>query len=149
MQVPEGGHCSDTDCGILAQAQTAKFDWVLLLGQLEEDSKGKLAGIAKLGKRAMPAPEYSSGDGLESLRRLTWRVIYADTCYYLSYTVTQRFSLSQIAINGYVVCSRKHSVFQQVCYPALVVLMAQNTGPLVGIEHLAYEEQHNVLPSSE
>lgn len=83
--------------------------------QLEEDSKqGKLGGIARLGKRTFATPEFSAGEGIEPLRRLTWRVVYANWCYYISYTVLQRFAVSQIAINGFVVCIRKHSVFQQV-----------------------------------
>lgn len=59
-------------------------------------------------------PEAATGDGVQPVRRLTWRVVHADSCYYLSYTVMQRFAVSQIAINGFPVHSRKHSVFQQV-----------------------------------
>ena len=92
----------------------------LAVAQLEEDSKGKLVGVARLGKRTLAMPEYATGDGQEAVRRLTWRMVYADHCYYLSYTVMQRFAVSQIAINGFIVCSRKHSVFQQVAHASLL-----------------------------
>ena len=64
--------------------------------------------------RVLPEPELSAGDGVEPLRRLTWRVVHAMTCYYLSFTVMRRFTVSQITINGFVVCCRKHSLLQQV-----------------------------------
>lgn len=82
--------------------------------QLEEDGKGRLGGSARLAKRTLPAPETSAGPGMEGLRRLTWRVVYQSSCYYVTYTVAQRFSLTQIAVNGFPVCERKHSIFQQV-----------------------------------
>lgn len=90
--------------------------------QLDEDNRGRLSGTAKLGKRSLPSPEYFLGEGAEGLRRLTWRFVFKGFCYYLSYTVSQRFAVSQIAVNGFPVCQKKHGMFQQVCnMPVLTV----------------------------
>lgn len=86
-----------------------------MCAQLEEDNKGRLSGQAKLGKRSLQSPEYFVGEGAEGLRRLTWRFVFKGFCFYLSYTVSQRFAISQVAVNGYPVCQKKHGMFQQVC----------------------------------
>ncbi|KAK9792727.1 hypothetical protein WJX73_008655 [Symbiochloris irregularis] len=82
--------------------------------KLEEDNKSRLSGTAKLGKRSLQSPEYFTGDGSEGLRRLTWRFVFKGFCFYLSYTVSQRFAVSQLAVNGYPVCQKKHGMFQQL-----------------------------------
>ena len=65
--------------------------------------------------QSLPAPEFCLGAGAESIRRLTWRTVYRGSCYYLTLTVSQRFARSQLALNGFVLETRKHSMLTQVC----------------------------------
>lgn len=111
--------CTESSCLCQYAFKPGWKSGVHMLLQLEEDAKGKLGGVARLGKRTLRPPEYAAGEGIEPVRRLTWRLVHGHACYYLSYTVLHRFALSQIAINGFPLCTRKHSVFQQVqpCLP--------------------------------
>ena len=54
------------------------------------------------------------GAGTEALRRLTWRIVYRGSCFYLTLTISQRFARSQLALNGCVLETRKHGVLAQV-----------------------------------
>ena len=83
------------------------------------EGKGKLQGSARVGEQQLPPPEVDAGKGLVAARTVSWRLVHRGTCYLLCLHVLKRFSCSQVTLNGFIVHSKQHSIWDQVggCKP--------------------------------
>ena len=80
---------------------------------MAEGSKGVLEGTAKVGKQILWAPEFAAAQGLEMMRQLTWHLVHNSTCYLLTLTFTQKYSVVRMALNGFVIMEKRPSLFNQ------------------------------------
>ena len=78
------------------------------------EARGKLQGSARVGEQQLPPPEVDQGKGLVTARAVTWRLVHKGACYLLSLHVLKRFSCSQVTLNGFIVHSKQHSIWDQV-----------------------------------
>lgn len=85
-----------------------------LITQLGEAWQGRLHGSARIDDQQLPAPEFAAGTGIESVRRVTWRLVHGRTCYQLSLAIMSRFSRSQITLNGFIIHKKQHAIWSQV-----------------------------------
>ena len=81
------------------------------------EGKGKLQGSARVGEQQLPPPEVDAGKGPVAARTVSWRLVHQGTCYLLCLHVLKRFSCSQITLNGFIVHSKQHSIWDQVRPP--------------------------------
>ena len=88
-------------------------DWGVT--QVSEGPKGVLHGTAKVGKQLLWAPEFVAGQGTELLRQLAWRIVHGHSSYYLTLTVSRKFSLVRLALNGFVILEKHPGLFSQAC----------------------------------
>ena len=82
--------------------------------QLGEAWQGRLYGNARIDDQQLPPPEFAAGSGIESVRRVTWRLVHGRTCYQLCLAIMSRFSRSRITLNGFIIHKKQHAIWSQV-----------------------------------